>query len=1077
MKRQLTATTIVLALSLVFASSAAGAVSFSFSEAQHEEATINRGDELASYSVKIKNSGTEATSGAIKLSIALPVGAKLAAGVGSGWNCQMSAQTCTSSNAVAPEAEYPQLKLQVWLYPMEAPDVVTATFTASEGGALADAVASDSFTFGPETPFEIVDFTAAAEDEAEVDYTQAGGHPFAATSSFGVTTYASAQKGQVERAPVESLRDLYFELPAGFVGNPEAAEICAVSQVTASSCPEAAAVGGVNLDLGEFKNQQRVLFRVIPEAGYPAAFAFRPVALSPVTVVLRAKVRSNGDYGVTAVAPLPPQTPEFTRLNFARLCSYGAESEDQGQNGLAFISCRAPGEPGAREVPFLTNSTKCAGEAPITRAHIDSFQSPGRKDAEDFPDLSDPNWKSAETKAPQNGGCAALTEAWVEPAPKGPSFTFLPDTKAAATPAAYSAALHFPQEGLLEFGGLGSAHLKDTTVTLPKGIALNPSAAGGLGACSSAQIGLVGTGFPAPNPIHFNATSAGCPANSKIGNAEVTTPILAKALRGSVYLAAQEDNPFKSKFAIYLVIEDEETGITAKLAGKVEPSNSEEGRITTTFANNPQVPIEDVKLDFFGGPRASLANPDVCGSYGVATKLTPWSAVNPDNPAATEIATPGNTVTIDSGPGGGACATSKGGRPFGVNLEAGSSNLIGGATTPFTLRLTRADGNQEFSQVNVTTPPGFAAVLKGLATCGDAALAVAAAGGRTGAQELASPSCPPGSRVGSTTIGAGVGSHPFYVKTGKVYLTGPYKGAPISFTFIVPAVAGPFDLGVQVVRTALYVDPQTAQVTAKSDPIPQILDGVPLQIRDIRVDLDRQGFALNPTNCAAMAITSQVTGASGAVANLSNRFQVGGCDALKFKPNLKLQLHGGTKRGAYQRLQATYTAKPGEANASRIAVTLPHSAFLAQEHIRTICTRVQFAADACPKGSIYGHVTALTQILDEPLTGPIYLRSSSNPLPDLVMALRGPDSRPIKAEVAGRIDSKDGGIRNTFELVPDVPLAKVVVSFQGGRKSLIVNSRDLCKGAKQRAVVRLNAQNGTARNFKAVVQNDCGKKK
>jgi hypothetical protein len=314
------------------------------------------------------------------------------------------------------------------------------------------------------------------------------------------------------------------------------------------------------------------------------------------------------------------------------------------------------------------------------------------------------------------------------------------------------------------------------------------------------------------------------------------------------------------------------------------------------------------------------------------------------------------------------------------------------------------------------------------------------------------------------------------VKTGKVYLSGPYKGAPLSFTFVVPAVAGPFDLGVQLVRTALEINPKTAAVTAASDPIPQILDGVPLQIRDIRVDIDRPNFTLNPTSCAVMSVDGALSGASGGKSNPTSHFQVGGCDNLGFKPQLKLALHGGTKRAAYQRLEATVTARPGDANIARAAVTLPHSAFLAQEHIRTVCTRVQFAADACPPGSVYGHATAITPLFGEPLSGPVYLRSSSNPLPDLVVALRGPDSMPVEVELAGRTDSVNGGIRNTFDIVPDAPVSKFTLRLFGGKKSLIVNSRDLCK-ATQRATVQMGAQNGLEHNFRPVVTNDCGKKK
>lgn len=1071
MKRRLIPILVTVVATFGLCSSAQAAVDLAFTEAKHQQPTINRGDEYATYSVKLKNAGTTATTGTTTVEIALPEGAKLSLGTGTGWSCDLPAGTCSSDGVAAGGAEFPQLIMRVWLYPELAPDTVTAIFTASGGGASADAVAQDSFTFGPAYQYGISSFSAMAEDPLGADYTVAGGHPFAATSSLGFPTRTSPLG---KPAPVESLRDLYFELPPGFVANPETAEMCAFVQVQAASCPDAAVVGGLRAFFDGDANEGAVpIYRIVPEEGYPAAFAFRPVPISSLTVVLRAKLRSNGDYGVTAISPLPPQSPRLLSVEFATLCGFGSLLQPQGAGANPrFLGCREAGEAGARQVPLLTNPTRCTGDAPTTRAHIDSYQHPGLQNDEGFPVLADPNWKSAQAVAPANTECQELTEAWT--GVRKPSFAFRPETTRAATAAGYTARLHIPQDGLLEEDGRATAHLKDTTVVLPQGVALNPSAAAGLGACTPAQAGYRGNDFPSPNPIRFRTTAAGCPEDSKVGKVQVSTPILADPLPGSIFLAEQDANPFGSRFAVYLVVDDKQTGIKATLAGRVSPDPAS-GQITATFQNNPQVPVEDLEVSFFGGPRASLSNPDVCGTYATRTELTPWSAANPDAPLSSEIAVSEDPIAIDTPAAGQAiCPATKAQRPFSLTFSAGSTNPLAGAYSPFTLRMTRPDGNQEFDQVTVATPPGFLASLKGVAICSEGAIATALA--KTGKQELASPSCPAGSQVGTTTIGAGAGPSPFYVRTGKIYLTGPYKGGPASLAFVVPAVAGPFDLGVQVVRTALQINSKTGQVTAKSDPIPKILEGVPLQVRDIRVDLDRPNFALNPTSCEAMAISATVTGASGALANLANRFQVGGCESLGFKPKLRLRLHGATRRAAYQRLVATVTARPGDANIARAAVTLPHSSFLAQEHIRTVCTRVQFAAGTCPKGSIYGHATAITPLLDAPITGPVYLRSSDNPLPDLVAALRGPNSQPIEVELAGRTDSKNGGIRNTFDLVPDAPVSRFTLKMKGGKKSLIVNSRDLCKG-KQRATVRLRAHNGKVRNFRTVVKNDCGKKR
>ena len=338
---------------------------------------------------------------------------------------------------------------------------------------------------------------------------------------------------------------------------------------------------------------------------------------------------------------------------------------------------------------------------------------------------------------------------------------------------------------------------------------------------------------------------------------------------------------------------------------------------------------------------------------------------------------------------------------------------------------------------------------------------------------LAASPCSAGSQIGTVSLGAGVGPLLTYVP-GKVYLAGPYKGAPLSIVAITPAQAGPFDLGTVLVRSAIYVDPTSAQVIVKSDPLPQILEGIPLDVRDLRVDVDRPNFTLNPTNCEPMSVQATVYGTGGAVAHPSTRFQVADCARLGFKPKLSLKLKGKTKRGGNPALNAVLTQKPNQANIAKAVVTLPHSEFLEQAHIRTICTRVQFAAKQCPAGSIYGHATAITPLLDGPLSGPVYLRSSDHQLPDLVVALKGPESAPIEIDLVGRIDAVHGGIRTTFSSVPDAPVSKFTLNMQGGKKGLIVNSRNLCSSVN-RAQVNLTGQNGKFRQLRPTVRPDCKK--
>jgi hypothetical protein len=479
------------------------------------------------------------------------------------------------------------------------------------------------------------------------------------------------------------------------------------------------------------------------------------------------------------------------------------------------------------------------------------------------------------------------------------------------------------------------------------------------------------------------------------------------------------------------------------------------------FTQNPQLPASHITVNLKTGPRAPLATPVTCGNFTANSDIVPWST------PGTPDATPSAAFNVGSGPNGSACPASAAARPFAPTMSAGTESSAAGASSPFVLHIARNDGEQELSSLQATLPKGLAAKFTGIPYCPDAALAAAAT--RPGKAEQSNPSCP-ASRIGSVTVGAGPGTNPFNAQ-GTAHLAGPYKCAPLSVAVITPAVAGPFDLGTVVVRNALYIDPETAQGKVVSDPFPKMLDGVPLRLRSIDVNLDRPGFTLNPTNCSPLAIEATLTSTDGATAKPTNAFQASGCEKLGFKPDLKLSLKGATKRAGYPALKAVLNYPKGNyANIAKAVVSLPHSEFLAQNHIKTICTRVQFAADQCPKGSIYGYVTATTPLLEKPLEGPLYLRSSSHPLPDLVAALHG----QIDVDLVGRIDSKNGGIRTTFDAVPDAPVSKFVLTMQSGKKGLLENSQNLCNSVNK-ADVKFTAQNGMTSNSKPVLTNSCKK--
>jgi hypothetical protein len=615
---------------------------------------------------------------------------------------------------------------------------------------------------------------------------------------------------------------------------------------------------------------------------------------------------------------------------------------------------------------------------------------------------------------------------------------------------------------------------------------LNPSAANGLVACTDAQFGR-GT-----------RNQVACPAASQIGVVSVETPPLPPAsLSGEVFVGQQlsRDPASGDAYRVFVAVESARYGISARLLGKVR-ADPRTGQLTTTFDDEargkaplpglPQVPFSAFHLDFNDGPRAPLTSPPTCGPHATATSMTPWSG----NPSTT----PGDEFGLASAPGGGGCVESLGERPFAPGFGAAASNPRAGGFSPFTVDLTRAGGEQELKAASIDLPPGLTAKLAGLTYCPETAIAAAAA--RSGVDESAGSSCPGTSLVGSATVHAGSGPEPLQI-SGKAFLAGPYDGAPLSLAIVTPATAGPFDLGSVVARVALFVDRQTARVRAVSDPIPHVFGGALLDVGSITVRLDRPDFSLNPTNCSPMAVGGTVNGggsnpddpAAFSSVPVSAPFQVSGCDALGFRPKLFFRLFGARRRAKNPKLRAIVVARRGDANISSAAVTLPRGLILDQSNIARVCTRVQYAANACPENSIYGYATAFTPLLDEPLQGPVFLRSSDNPLPDLVASLRG----QFEIDLVGRTDSVRGRIRNTFDLLPDVPVSKFILTVRGGKRGILTNSRDLCakragrkgkrsrasakrKRRKMRASVRFFGHNGMSVKQRPKLRLPCTKK-
>jgi hypothetical protein len=584
-------------------------------------------------------------------------------------------------------------------------------------------------------------------------------------------------------------------------------------------------------------------------------------------------------------------------------------------------------------------------------------------------------------------------------------------------------------------------------VTLPEGFTISSNAADGKLACNDADA-----------KIGINSQDAAeCPEFAKIGTLEIETALLPGPLEGYVYLGAPQPG---NRYRIFLAADGFNTHV--KLAGEVHP-DPVTGQVVISFDELPQSPFSEFRLHVFGAERGILATPTQCGTYAVQSHFTPWDSVLPDQDAT-------QFFTIDSGPNGAPCPGPI--RPFHPNFKAGSSGNMAGAFSPLSIDLSRNDGDQFLSSLSVTTPPGFSASLKGVPYCPQSAIDRLAGSGYGGLAELASPSCPAASQVGTVKAAAGAGSRPLNVD-GKVYLAGPYKGAPLSLLFVVPAVSGPYDLGNVAVRAAIAVNPVTAQVSTVSDPLPQILEGITLRTKSLRVNIDRPNFALNPTNCDPLSVGATATGDQGTTAALSSFFQVANCSSLPFKPKLALILTGGLKRRGHPAIKAVLTRQPGEANLSRTSVALPPGELLDNSHIGTVCTRPRFAADQCPEGSLLGTAEAVTPILDQPLKGNVYLRSSNHSLPDLVADLEG----QIDIELAGSIDTvKGGSLRTTFESVPDAPVSRFTLSLAGGKRGLLQNSKSLC-GKPKFAVTKMRGQNGAKFNSETELSTKCTSKR
>jgi hypothetical protein len=893
--------------------------------------------------------------------------------------------------------------------------------------------------------------SAEGAEQEEYWYRQASGHP-----NFGITDFELNNKIQggptlfFEGFPDGFIKDNEVHLPEGLNVNPFAAPACTQEQAETVvgltvECPSEKGAGvivGANyITVGlkpptsgecveitaELKKCPQLraavpVFNVEPKPGVPSEVAFpsKNAKEEPSVTFI------EGDLD-------PSDQSVIFRVNHVAL-------PGPPEEGLPVVGSRLVFNGRAGNGTYLTMPANCTGEeGQTTTLHVDSWE--GAEDSAAF------------TTAVGTIGCDEVPfEPGVEVSSTGD--TDSPD------PATVDVQMPFSPSGT----GLENSRLLTAEVTLPEGTSINPSLANGLETCSDAQFGK-GT----DNPTQ-------CPAASKIGTVEVNSPALDEELEGTVYAAEPLSQVPTSgdMFRIFIHAFNTRYGVNIRLVGNVIP-NQDTGQVTAIVDNNPQQPFTSFRVNIDGGPRGALTSPYTCGPHQSVANYTPWGTPEVAN------ATAQSEFELSTAPGGGACPKTLAERPFDPAYTAGTTNPKAGAYSPFQLHLVRPDGQQEFRKVNVTLPPGMAAKLAGVEYCPEAS--IAAAPTRSGKEEQASPSCPAGSLVGDVTIKAGSGGNPF-TAPGKVYFAGPYKGAPVSLVFITPAVAGPYDLGNVVVRTALNVEPETTVVNAVSDEIPYILGGIKLDIRSIDVDLNRSSYTINPTNCSPFGVSAAVSGGGGnpndpaawSTVTKNNPFTATDCNALKFKPKFSAKILGGkkaTKRRQHPKLQTVLQGRSGDANAARAAFTLPKTTILDQSNIKTICTRVQLSSNSCPKKAVYGHAKATSPLIAGVLKGPVYLTSSDNKLPDLLADLKG----QVNVRLRGVILSKGGKLKTVFRKVPDTPVKKFTLEMNGGKNGLLINTSSLCK-KKQLAKLNLKGQNGKQlKNNKLKIKTPCGKKK
>jgi hypothetical protein len=1012
-----------------------------FSSAENAKCSAEEGPAFCDrYLVTVTNVGGAPSDEAIPIRIVdtLPAGLKPVAMRGQNFEneasvgCNVTETTCEYAGSVAPGGT---IGIIVEVEVLSAAGTVTNAVKVEGGGA--PAVTTSAPLTLPNTVemtppgYGIAGFAMQVSDlEGAIDG-QAADHPNDVTTMINLNTFAETRaEGRTLPENVQQPRDIVVTLPLGFIGDPLATPKCTAVQLIGNGgeetkCPPASRIG-TTLLFGEGRVSGSVMpsaagisdvYNMVPEQGYPALLGFKVRGRG--VSLYASLVHTAAGYAVRVVAPGLPRTIGFEGFG---LTLFGDPNVANGE----------PADPQA----FFANPADCSSGPLTARLETDSWAAPGQ-------------WQSAQsTVYPHVGGCSLLQFA--------PTVEVRPEVSESESPSGLDVRIKAPQNPN-NFPVLATPDLKAVTMTLPEGMTVSPGAADGLTGCEAT--GPNGIDMPGA-PLHpdeagegeeigadgMSHLSAGhCPLSSQIGTVQITTPLLADPLEGHVYLAAPQcggggqaactsaDATNGRLFGLYL--EGEGSGVVIKLAGRVSVDPTT-GRLTARFTDLPQQPVSEVSLHLMGGPRAPLANPRACGQAITSADITPWSApVTPDAlPSASFLVTWNGNLE-------GCPAT----LPFAPTLTAGSLSAAAGRFSPFTLTLQRADRSQDLSRLQVKMPAGLLGMLSSVPLCAE--------------PQASQGTCPEASLIGSTSVTVGSGSHPFLVNGGRVYLTESYRGAPFGLSIVVPAVAGPFNLGNVIVRSAINVDQSTSAITITSDPLPQFLDGVPLRIQTLNVTVDRPGFTFNPTSCAPQQVAATVEATQGAVAHLSAPFAAEGCRNLPFKPSIKVSTQGngtvgGGVNGKGASLDVKVTQLPGEAAIHKFDTQLPLALPARLTTLQQACTEKQFAANpaSCPAGSNVGFATAITPVLNVPLTGPAYLVSHGGAaFPDLVIVLQG---QGVRIDLVGNTDIKKGITFSRFDTVPDAPISSFELKLPEGRHSVLAAIKNLCAPSKTITVTK-----------------------